>query len=140
MRMLILVLVVLMTGCAVKDTQVMSLIAQTAERAPAGIDGEFVLNIKATGQQGPRVYLNTELDYRDRRNVTVVLTPEVARYFATTPKASPLEYFLNKRLRIKGTAKQVTIWFFKDGERSEKYYYQTHINIDSHHQIEVLNH
>jgi hypothetical protein len=46
------------------------------EAAPKIATGTFSFSIKAVGAQKQYVYLNTELGYRDRRNVSVVLLPE----------------------------------------------------------------
>jgi hypothetical protein len=135
--------VLFLAGCAstnniVVNTDTMRLIEKTAEVAPKGVDGEFVLTVKAAGEQGKVVYQNTELDYRDRRNITVVLSPQFVGYINEQYGVTPQEYFLNKKIQVKGTAKQVKIGFFSNGKPTEKYYYQTHIRVRSPNQIEVL--
>lgn len=49
-----------------------------AKAAPEGVPGIFALRVQATGTQSGRFYLNSELDYRDQRNLTIALGPQVA--------------------------------------------------------------
>jgi hypothetical protein len=143
MKIIIILIVSLVTACSstqknIQLTDVMNIIKLSSERAPNSVDGEFVLYIQAIGSQGKRVYLNTELDYRDRRNLTVALSSQALNEFRIKHDKNPKEYLLNKKIRVKGKAKQVKIWFFSNGKRTEKYYYQTHIQIDSLNQIEII--
>lgn len=102
-----------------------------------GISGTFRLTIKAFGVVEGIVYLNSEDDYRDQRNVSVDLLPpaqsEMARRFGT-PDA-----LVGKTITVVGTAKRTKIWFFANGQRTSKYYYQTHIGVRSAKQIEIVN-
>ena len=144
MKYILIAITVFLAGCAATDniavnTDTMRVIEKTAEVAPKGVDGEFVFTVKAAGSQGKVVYLNTELDYRDRRNITVALSPKYVGYIKDQFGVTPQEYFLNKKIQVKGTAKQVKIGFFSNGKRTEKYYYQTHIIVRSPKQIEVLS-
>lgn len=85
------------------------------------------------------VYLNTELDYRDRRSITIALHPKVIAAFTKKCGISPKVYFLNKNIEVTGKAKQIKVWFFSNGKRTEKYYFQTHIRVKSLNQIKVLS-
>lgn len=143
MKYFYLALVVLLSGCATTsnslvDTDAMRLIEKAAEVAPESVSGEFVFTVQAAGKQRDIVYLNTQLDYRDGRNITIALSPFVADYLKTEFGSTPQEYLLNKRVKVKGEAKQIKIWFFSNGRRTDKYYFQTHIRVSSPEQIEVL--
>jgi hypothetical protein len=139
MKYLFIGFVFLLSGCvSTSNTNVMSLIEQTAEVAPEGIDGDFVLTVKAAGKRGQVVYLNTELDYRDRRNITIALSPRLTSYIQSQYGVPAQEYYINKVIQVTGTARQVKIGFFSKGELTEKYYFQTHIRISSPTQIDVL--
>ena len=121
------------------STDVMRLIEQTAENAPKGVKGTFQFTIKASALLHSAVYLNTELDYRDRRSITIELHPKIISEFAEKYGTSPKGYLLNKNIEVTGIAKQVKIWFFSNGKRTEKYYFQTHIKVRSLNQIKVLS-
>lgn len=143
MKYIYLTLVILLSGCATTgktlvDTDAMRVIEKAAEMAPESVSGEFIFTVLATGEERNIVYLNTQLDYRDGRNVTIALSPFVAEYLKTEFDSSPLEYFVNKRVKVKGEAEQVKIWFSTNGRRTDKYYFQTHIRVKSPAQIEVL--
>ena len=121
------------------STDVMRLIEKTAVNAPKGVKGTFHFSIKASGIERKVVYLNTELDYRDRRSITVALHPETIEAFTKKYGASPEKYFINKNIEVTGEAKQMKIWFGSNGKRSQKYYFQTHIRVKSINQIKVLS-
>lgn len=115
---------------AIVDSNTMLLIDKVNEIAPQAITGKFILTIKNTdvcGQNG-NVCLNTQLDYRDQRAVTVVIPRGFVRAMTQMHGEHPEKFFENKRIEVRGAAKrQKIIFFHKNGEPSEKYYYQTHI-------------
>jgi hypothetical protein len=148
MKNIFIALALLLSGCAdsllvTTDTisataDTMRVIEQAAEAAPYGVTGNFSFTIKAAAKPGEIVYLNTELDYRDRRCITIALSPEIASHIEQQYGVTAQEYYLGKKVQVNGTAKQVKIWFFERGKRTDKYYYQTHIQIMRPKQIEVL--
>lgn len=142
MRMLLLILTLSLVGCAStpshsNQTNTMNLIKAAADAAPRGVKGTYAFNIKATGTQRQRVYLNTELDYRDQRCITISLTPQVAYELAQQYGQLPEDFFLNKAIKVKGSAKRVKI-LFNSKKPNGKYYYQTHVPVANSSQIEVL--
>lgn len=151
MRIVVLVLVSVLAGCSVSPNRsatgqlvatadTMEIIRSAAESAPKPVPGEFLLTIKTTGKQGPAVYLNTELDYRDQRNVTVALHPQLIAQFSAQSGMSAEAFFIGKTVRVKGAAQRVRIDFMTAARKpSGKYYYQTHIPISELAQIEVVN-
>lgn len=121
------------------STDVMWLIEQTAISAPKAVNGTFLFSIKASGTERDIIYLNTELDYRDRRSITVALHPKTITAFTKKYGSSPKTYFIDKKIEVTGEAKQIKIWFYSNGKRTKKYYFQTHIRVESVNQITVLN-
>jgi hypothetical protein len=105
------------------------------DAAPKMAPGTFSFLIRAVGAQRQYVYLNTELDYRDRRNVSVVLLPEFQEAFLTKYGASAEVTLLNKRVTVSSFAKRMPIFFYEDGKQTDKYYYQTHIPVKQLDQI-----
>jgi hypothetical protein len=120
------------------STDVMRLIEQAAISTPKGVKGTFQISIKAASIERKVVYLNTELDHRDRRSITVALHPKVVAEFTNKYGSSPDSYFINKDIEVIGEARQLKIWFYSNGKRTKKYYFQTHIRIISVNQIKVL--
>ncbi|MDO6568981.1 hypothetical protein Q4561_18055 [Alteromonas sp. 1_MG-2023] len=150
MKIVLLSLMLVLAGCsstqtstettaAVANSDTMEIIRRAAEQAPRGVLGEYVLHIKATGSQGPFVYLNTELDYRDPRAITVALSPNLIPRLEDKYGASPQEFFTDKTVKVIGKATRVRIDFISEGKRTEKYYYQTHIRLVDISKIEVVD-
>ena len=108
-----------------------------ASAAPRSVDGVFAMRVQATGIQGQLTYLNSELDYRDQRNLTVTITPDAARQLAERFGDHPRISLKDKNIRVRGSAIRTTIRFYANGKPARKYYYQTHVNVTDAGQIEV---
>lgn len=142
LKYIILLLALLLGACSstsnVNIANTMNLIALAEEKAPNGVTGSFTFLIKATGTRRGEVYLNSESDYRDRRSVTIAVVPEIVSEFTHTYGSPPDEFFLGKTIEVTGEAKRVKINFFANGRPTNKYYFQTHVNVTSIDQINVL--
>lgn len=102
----------------------------------AGVAGEFAMPVKAIGFENDRLFLNSELDYRDRNCLTVVMPLSVAKIMAGGDDQETLrKYFGDRRVIVRGVAKQVRVNFLTDGKPSDKYYYQVHLPITSTRQL-----
>lgn len=113
---------------------------ELSERAgPKIAPGTFSLLIKAVGAQNQYVYLNTELDYRDRRNVSVVLLPEFQDAFLKHHGVTAEAALLNKKLTVNSYAKRMKIFFYEGGKQTDKYYFQTHIPVKSLDQVKFCS-
>lgn len=147
MKYLILISVLVLSACGSTPKNItnanvintMNLIAQTEEKAPEGVQGTFQFAIKASGVKSGVVYLNTEMDYRDRRNITVSLPPNLIHAFTEKYGTSPGSYFINKTIEVTGEAKRLKIYFISSGRVTKKYYFQTHLKVTSLKQIEVIS-
>jgi hypothetical protein len=146
MKYFVLLSIFVLSACATTPattrpsapTDVMGLIKQSEASAPDGIKGNFQFSIKASGMENGTTYLNTELDYRDRRNITLALLPNTIAAFTEQYGSAPDTYFVNKNIEVIGEAKRFKTWFSVNGKRTDKYYFQTHINVGSIDQIKVL--
>lgn len=147
MKHLILLLSLFLSACSAisqdnsesETSKIMNIIALAEANAPYGVKGAFELPIKTTGTQGTSTYLNTEQDYRDRRNITVALDFKVSRKIAEKYGMPPEDYFKNKTIKVTGEAKRVKIYFIANGRQTQKYYYQTHIRVRSLDQIKIVS-
>jgi hypothetical protein len=110
-----------------------------ARAAPRNVPGIFILQVKATGKDGKRVYLNSEFDYRDQRNLTVSINERTARALAAKFGAPPEDYFKGKTIEVRGSARRVTIGFFENGRPTGLYYYQTHVRVGHSSQIQLAS-
>lgn len=142
MKYLILTLSLFLSACnsspSTNLTDAMNLIVLTESNAPNAIEGSFKFKIKASGVKGGEVFLNTELDYRDRRSITVTIAPHVASVLLEKYGATPETFFVNKTVAVTGEAKRVKIYFISNGMLTNKYYFQTHINVPSIDNITVV--
>ncbi len=143
--MMLVLLAVCLSGCASVERNDRGWIdPQEAIRAANddpqhGVRGHFVMTVKAIGGQHDRTFLNSELDYRDQRNLTIVmktsLVPEVERRLGV-----PLKELKNRRIVVLGTARRARILFLDEsGKPSGKYYFQTHVPVTSATQIDFAN-
>lgn len=112
-------------------------IERAAELAPNGAAlGRYILTVKAVGSDKERWYINSETDYRDPRNVSVALSPTAAAELRALLKGESFESaLLGKQIIVAGPALRVQIAFFSNGKKTDKYYYQTHIAMQSVRQI-----
>ena len=104
-------------------------IERAAAFAPGGYPGLFALTVRAWGRQDGRLYLNSETDYRDPRNISLEIAP-VAQGQLEMRLGAPVETALQgRRIEVAGEARRVRINFLADGRPTGKYYYQTQIFI-----------
>ncbi|MGY0800179.1 hypothetical protein ACW7G0_14165 [Lysobacter sp. A286] len=111
---------------------------QLAAASPRlGVKGVFSMTVKATGKTD-RVHLNSELDYRDQRNLSIAVERRAAEELAIQLGEPPERALKGKQIIVTGTAKRTKIVFFADGKPTDKYYYQTHVAVTRASQIQVL--
>lgn len=113
-------------------------IALAAEAAPKGVEGVFAITVRAVGSQGGRVYLNSELDYRDPRCLTIALTPSAAAELRETLGPDLRAALIGREIRVRGRAERKTIHFTAGGIPTGKYYFQTHVDVDDAEQITLM--
>lgn len=110
-----------------------------AGAAPGVVVMTVDLQVNAVGKQNGITYLNSELDYRDQRNISVVISAAVLEKIETLFGGALDHAAAGKHIVVNGPTQRVTIWFFdKDGKRTDKYYYQTHIVVSDPSQIRLL--
>lgn len=113
-------------------------IVAAADAAPGAVRGVFTLAVAATDRDHGRVFLNSELDYRDQRNLTVVISPAAARALEQRHGRPPEAFFKGRAVLVNGLARRVRIDFIADGRPTGKYYYQTHVQVTDPDQISVV--
>lgn len=105
-------------------------IERAAALAPGAYPGVFVMTVRASGRQDGRLYLNSESDYRDPRNLSLEIRP-VAQAQLEASLGAPVETALRgRRIHVEGAVRRVRIDFTYDGRPTGKYYYQTHIVVE----------
>jgi len=111
-----------------------------ANRPGGGLLGEFVFVVRATGWDGGRFYLNSEADYRDPRNLSIVIEPDVARQLTARAGPDGQQNFVGRIVMARGMARTTRIDFTIDyGKPSGKYYFQTHVSVGRPEQLRMID-
>lgn len=115
-------------------------IRMAADAAPAGVQGRFVMTVRATGRaEANRLFLNSEADYRDQRNLSVAIDRRVARTLLDRAGWASDDRFRGRRIAVDGAARRVRIHFISNGRPTGKYYYQTHVDVRRLEQLSFLD-
>ena len=136
----------LLCGCASAPTaqsgnEVISpvqAVISAATAAPSGVRGTFEMDVRRVGRQDGNVYLDSESDYRDQRNLVIAVHPRAALGLREKFGQDIDKVAFGKRIRIYGEARRVKIVFMADGRATEDYYYQTHVDVWDSGQVVVL--
>lgn len=102
-----------------------------AAEMPRGVSGVFEMVVRSTGREGGKLFLNSELDYRDPRNLTIDITPAVEKALEARLGAPVESAVIRRAIAVRGVARKVKTIFTVDGQPSGKYYFQTHLMLRS---------
>ena len=111
----------------------------TAAGRPDGLAGVFAMPVRRVENVGPRLFLNSEADYRDQRSLGVAIQPSALPGLRSRLGAAPARAFSGKNVRVFGLARRVRIDFVVNGRPTGKYYYQTHVDVIDARQIDVAS-
>lgn len=110
-----------------------------AEVAPQSVVATVSMQVRAVGSQEGITYLNSESDYRDQRNISIAISPAARIKIEAIFGGELSKVAYGKHILVNGAAKRVTIRFFdNNGQRSDKYYYQTQIFVSDPVQIKII--
>jgi hypothetical protein len=102
--------------------------AAAAEGEPVVATIEIV--VQATGRERGVIFLNSEADYRDPRNITVEVRgagiADLRQRFGDDFQRS----IVGQRVRVTGPVRRTTIHFNCNGAATGKYYFQTHLVLE----------
>ncbi|MFC3034019.1 hypothetical protein ACFOEE_16015 [Pseudoalteromonas fenneropenaei] len=144
MKYSILLCSLFLFGCAssqspvFQSNDVMALRKVAAEQYPQKLAVESELLIQKVGEQFGAYYLNTELDHRDPRNISIDIPVKLVAEFKQLHQVTLEEYYTGKRVRVIGELEQAMICFHRGGCELNRYYYQTHIQVTSLAQIQLM--
>ena len=109
-----------------------------AAEHPEGVTGVFRFEIRRTDHQDGLLFLDSEWDYRDQRCLALEVPPLVEQALKRKLGTDSIISLVGKTVRVSGTAKRVTVWFYVNDVRTNKYYYQTHVSVRDLSQVEIL--
>ncbi|XOV80828.1 MAG: DUF2059 domain-containing protein [Aestuariibacter sp.] len=106
--------------------------------AKTGYEGTFGFNVKRANlyPEDNILYLNSEKDYRDRRNITVKFHPDILPELRTKFGYDVEEFFVGKDILVQGIAKRIPIKIKLINDKTANYY-QTHIKVTDINQLVV---
>lgn len=110
-----------------------------ADAAPSGVTGTFALIVRRAEMVGPRLFLNSQADYRDQRNLSIAIQPGALAGLKQKLGGDPISILKGKDIRVTGVARRTRIDFTEDGKPTGKYYYQTHVAVTDPAQIAVID-
>jgi hypothetical protein len=85
--------------------------------------------VRAAGRAEGKLFLNSELDYRDPRNLSIAIVPIVEAALVQRFGDNPETYLIGKTIAVRGTAKKTRVVFTAGGRPTDKYYFQTHVRL-----------
>ena len=109
-----------------------------ADKAPRGHPGRFGFVVRRADMVGSRLFLNSYPDYRDQRNLSVVIVPSVLADLRTRHGTDLRAAFLGRTILVDGEAQRKRIDFTVDGQPSGKYYFQTHVLVSNTVQLRIV--
>ncbi|GAB3360211.1 hypothetical protein GCM10027430_33240 [Lysobacter tyrosinilyticus] len=115
----------------------MAAVLLAADAEDEGVAGVFGIDVVATGRGRGEVYLNSEADYRDQRNLTVHFTPAAVAAYRKLHGADPDMDLKGKRITVVGAARRMRIDFLNAGVPTGKFYYQTHVIVSDPGQVAI---
>ena len=95
-----------------------------------GLIGEFAFVVRATGWDNGKLYLNSEQDYRDPRNLSIAIEPDVASRMVGGAAKDAQQSYVGRIVVVRGLARTTRIEFIDQADKpSGKYYYQTQVSV-----------
>lgn len=77
-------------------------------------------------------------DYRDEKCLTFALTIEDIDVLQAKLGADPATALIGKKVRASGWAERNKIWYFSNGVKTDRFYYQTKVRVRDVADLEIL--
>lgn len=129
------------TGCAANRERALSdrdeittprqAVMLAADHPDTGFRGRFRMTVLNTGADNDYVFLNSENDYRDPRNLTLRVPRQRADAVAKHLGVDHLEQLQGHVLEFEGLAQRTRVDFTIGNQPTGKYYYQTQATLDA---------
>jgi hypothetical protein len=96
------------------------------------------MTVRNVGKTPQGIFLDSETDYRDQRNLVIAMSPRLAAELARQYGSSKRHLLEGKRITVTGVARRVRIDLIANGQPTGKFYYQTHVRVQHAFQIGLL--
>jgi hypothetical protein len=103
--------------------------AIAAAEAHGGVEGLFEFEVKGAGRRGDIVYLNSELDYRDEKCLTISIPGAIVGELEANLGGDLGLVLKGKTVRVRGMARRIQVWFYANGRKTDRFYFQTQVEI-----------
>lgn len=117
-----------------------SAVVLASEQAPDGIGGIFGFRVAGVGRDKGEFFLNSKEDYRDPACLTIRFSEAAANEFHRRHGEFPDVFLKGKDVTVVGEARRRRIDFVTFGLPSDKYYYQTHVDVTDAEQVRIFDH
>lgn len=113
-----------------------------AAEPEAGVEGVFDIAVKSVGgrasQRGGTMFLNSEADYHNPANLSVMIRPAAVKEMEAALGGSLRDALANKRVQVAGVARRVPIAIYgEDNKKTGDSWFQTRITVERADQIVV---
>lgn len=102
------------------------------------VKGVFEFTVRASGKDKKLGYLNSNLNYRTKYCLTIVLSKHIRKRLAEKYGKDPLDFFIGKKVRVKGEVKKAKIHKVENKKVTNLVYFQSHIVLDAIKNIEIV--
>lgn len=113
-------------------------IRSVAEAPDSILPGQFAFVVKGGGRDGDRVFLNSEIDYRNAGTLTVALGDAAVAALTAQLDGPPEHRLIGRTIVVNGFAHRVRIDLLANGRPTGQFYFQTHIDVGQADHIHVV--
>ena len=96
------------------------------------------MDVCGSGEDRRHGFLNSQQDYRHPDSLNVELLPTVRARLAQRIGGDPVDVLLGRRIAVYGAVRQVRIDLYENGVRTEHFYFQTQMRLQSAQHLRLL--
>ena len=109
-----------------------------AEGAATALPGQFAFVVKGGGRDAYRVFLNSEVDYRDPETLTVTVSGPALATLTEQLQGPPERRLIGRTIVVEGVARRTRIDLMEGGRTMGRSYYQTHVMVEQADRIHIV--
>ena len=114
-------------------------VVQAVAEAPTrGLPGQFAFIVRGGGRDGGRLFLNSEVDYRDAGTLTVAVDGPVAAALTEQLGGPPEQRLIGRTIVVQAVARRVRIDILANGLATGRFYTQTHVPVSQPQALHVV--
>ena len=109
-----------------------------SETEISALPGQFAFVVKGGGRDAERVFLNSDVDYRDAGTLTVAVAGPALAALTQQLDGPPERRLIGRTILATGVARRARIDLLENGRATGRYYFQTHVTVEQAGQIHVI--